>query len=325
MAGMKKSLIALWAAVGATGLAFANNVVAVARWWMRFAAAQGDSSQMQGRVGGIVPWLDWSAVDYSAVTTLIPFIGTSCILKGFLDIERGRPRRAADFPFFRSSDQFMLALGLFGTLWGIIVIGYFQLDKVTMADLMQCLHTALFSTLAAVVWVFLIDHPLVRPFMRRHLEAAGLAKHGRGELASALDSLVERLDRAAAASAKFEREAAERFERRLAESEKAFAGRQSAYENRFAERLAAFEKAQEEHLAAYEQAVEARRAEYEKRFADRLAALESENRAECERHGKESARLSGELDRARAAQAEAVSRAVLAETRLKAVREAFNG
>ena len=183
-------------------LAFVNNVVAIVRWWRTFLAAGGDTTGVPAHAPGCFAWLDWTAVDYSAVTTFIPLLGFICMARAAWGILRGRRTAAGDFPFFRGSDQLNVALGLFGTLWGIIVIGYFKLDTVTMADRMQCLHTALFSTLMAVVWVFLVDRPLVRPFFTRLLERAGLAETDDGDLAAAVDRLVVRLG---AASDAFDR------------------------------------------------------------------------------------------------------------------------
>ena len=187
---MKKILLLFVLCAAATAfcaLAFVNNVAAVAQWWSAFLAAGGDSSSVAAKMPGIIPWLSWSAVDYSAVTTFIPTLGFLCMTVSLLRMLAGRRARAGDFPFFRGSDQLNVALGLFGTLWGIIVIGYFRLDTVTMADLMQCLHTALFSTLMAVVWVFLVDRPLVRPLFTRLLERSGLAETDEGDLSAAVE------------------------------------------------------------------------------------------------------------------------------------------
>jgi len=233
-------------------LAFANNVVAIAQWWSAFLAAGGDSSSVAAKMPGFIPWLTWSAVDYSAVTTFIPLLGFLCMTLALGRIVAGRRIRAEDFPFFRGSDQLNVALGLFGTLWGIIVIGYFRLDTVTMADLMQCLHTALFSTLTAVVWVFLIDRPLVRPYFARLLERSGLAETDEGDLAAAVERLVERLGAASDA-----------FDRRQSEFEAAFERRQAAYEQKF-----------EQRQAAYERDFDARQKEYVEFFRRRIDELE---------------------------------------------------
>ena len=248
------------------GLAFVNNVVALARWWRAFLAAGGDTAGVPAHVPGCFAWLDWSAVDYSAVTTFIPFLGFVCMTAAAFRLVRGRRMRVGDFPFFRGSDQLNVALGLFGTLWGIIVIGYFKLDTVQMADLMQCLHTALFSTLMAVVWVFMVDRPLVRPLFAKLLEASGLAETDDGDLAAAVDRLVVRLGAASDAfdrrqkeyEAEFEKRRAEyaaHFEKRLADYEKDFAARQKEYAEFFQRRIAELEakaKAAEDRQKASE-------------------------------------------------------------------------
>ena len=222
-------------------LAFVNNVVALVRWWIAFLAADGDTTGMQAHVSGCFTWLDWTAVDYSAVTTFIPMLGFFCMSRAAWQILRGRRMSAGDFPFFRGSDQLNVALGLFGTLWGIIVIGYFKLDTVTMADLMQCLHTALFSTLMAVVWVFLVDRPLVRPFFVRLLAQSGLEETDDGDLAAAVDRLVVRLGAASDAFDRRQKEYEAAFEKRLADYEKEFTARQKEYAEFFARRIAELE------------------------------------------------------------------------------------
>jgi len=235
------------------GMAFVNNVVAVVNWWRAFVAAGGDSAGVNAHAPGCFAWLDWSAVDYSAVTTFIPFLGFLCITVSLGRLARGRRMRTGDFPFFRGSDQLNVALGLFGTLWGIIVIGYFKLDTVGMADLMQCLHTALFSTLAAVVWVFMIDRPLLRPYFTRLLEASGLAETDDGDLAAAVDRLVVRLG-----------EASDAFDRRQREYETAFEKRQAAY-------AADFEKRQKEYTEFFTRRID----ELEKRAERSEAKLKA--------------------------------------------------
>ena len=224
------------------GLAFANNVVALVRWWQAFLAAGGDTAGVPAHVPGCFTWLDWSAVDYSAVTTFIPFLGFLCMTVAAGRMLCGKRMRVGEFPFFRGSDQLNVALGLFGTLWGIIVIGYFRLDTVQMADLMQCLHTALFSTLMAVVWVFMVDRPLVRPFFTRLLESSGLAETDDGDLAAAVDRLVVRLGAASDAFDRRQKEYEAAFEKRLADYSREFDARQKEYVEFFARRIAELEK-----------------------------------------------------------------------------------
>lgn len=223
-------------------LAFVNNLVAIVHWWQAFSAAGGDTSAIPAHAAGCIGWLDWTAVDYSAVTTFIPFLGSLFLVRSACRLLRKRPMAADDFPFFRGSDQFNIALGLFGTLWGIIVIGYFKLDTVQMADLMQCLHTALFSTLMAVVWVFLLDRPLIRPYFVRLLKEAQLETIEKDDLVGAVEQLVTRLT---VASERFDArqqayEAA--FEKRQSDNEKAFDARQKEYVEFFKREIAELEK-----------------------------------------------------------------------------------
>ena len=250
-------------------LAFVNNVVALVRWWTAFLAAGGDTTDVPAHVPGCFAWLDWSAVDYSAVTTFIPLLGFTCMAVAAGRMLRGRRMAAGDFPFFRGSDQLNVALGLFGTLWGIIVIGYFKLDTVTMADLMQCLHTALFSTLMAVVWVFMIDRPLVRPLFTCLLERSGLAETDDGDRAAAVDRLVLRLGVAS----------------------DAFDARQREYEAAFEKRRADYAAHFEARLADYEKDFDARQKEYAEFFARRIAELEGKAKAAEDRAAATESRL----------------------------------
>ena len=255
-------------------LAFANNLVAIVRWWRAFLAAGGDSSAFPARADGFIPWLDWSAVDYSAVTTFIPAFGFVSLTCALVRMERGRRAPVADFPFFPGSDQLNVALGLFGTLWGIIVIGYYRLDTVSMADLMQCLHTALFSTLTAVVWVFMIDRPLLRPWFVRLLTRADLAETEDGDLAATVDRLVERLGAASDAFDARERAANAAFAKRMDEYELAFARREAEYAQAFEVRERKYAQAFEARLVAYEDAAERRRVACESAFESRRKAAD---------------------------------------------------
>ncbi len=273
--------------------AFANNVVAIVRWWRAFLASGGDTAGIPAHVPGLFPWLDWSAVDYSAVTTLIPLLGFASLARGAWRLLRGCViDHADDFPFFRGSDQLNVALGLFGTLWGIIVIGYFKLDTVTMADLVQCLHTALFSTLMAVVWVFLVDRPLLRPFFQRLLSASGLARLEDGDLAGAVERLVGRLGAATEAFARRQAQFEADIERRQAQFEaeaelRRAAANSAAAEQRtataasVAQALDGLERARKEtaeqcarQLADYRRAFEARQREYVEFFRREIDRLE---------------------------------------------------
>lgn len=286
----KLLLLVMFAASVVATLAFVNNVVVLVDWWRSFIAAGGNSAAMEPH-HGCIGWLDWSAVDYSAVTTFIPMLGFWCMTAGLYRIVRRRRVRVEDFPFFRGSDQFNVALGLFGTLWGIIVIGYFDLTTVSMADLMQCLHTALFSTLMAVVWVFMIDRPLVRPLFARMLMSDDLAECDEDDLAAEVERLVSRL---AAAS--------DGFDRRMKQYEEASAARQSAYAESFSKSFRNYEEALEKRhkayaesfekrLAEYGAEFEARRKEYVEFFRRRIDELEKSANAEKSRADAANAKL----------------------------------
>ena len=310
------------ALLGVALLAFVNNVVALVRWWRAFLAAGGDTANVPSHAAGCIPWLDWSAVDYSAVTTFIPLLGFLCLTRAAWGILRGHRQATGDFPFFRGSDQLNVALGLFGTLWGIIVIGYFKLDTVTMADLMQCLHTALYSTLMAVVWVFMVDRPLVRPFFLRLLERAELAETGGGDLAAAVDRLIERLGAASDAFDRRQREYDAAFDRRLKESEAAFARRQTEYETARDRRQAAADAAVDERQKTYETTFAHRQQECEAALAKRLADYVREFEARQKEYAEFFARRIAELEN-KAKAAEEKRRE--SETRLGRVAEALRG
>jgi len=273
-----KKWIALWSLFTvAAALAFVNNIAVIVRWWMAFIDVGGDSSQMPATCPGIIPGFDWSAVDYSAVSTFIPLLGCIFVVRGLIGIARGKVQSSEAFPFFPSIDQFNVALGLFGTLWGIIVIGYFRLDKVSMGDLMHCLHTALFSTLVAVVWVFMIDHPLIRPWMRKLLLGANLVKTEGAPLADAVDALVTRLAAASEAFDRRQREYEEAIAKRQCEYEAANEKRRAAYEADFNDRQQRVEAAFIKRLQDAELAFAKREKETADAFAARLAELQVAN------------------------------------------------
>ena len=86
-------------AAAAAWLAFANNVVAIVNWWKSFAAAGGDTSGVAAKAGGFLPWLDWSVVDYSAVTTFIPALGFTCMTFALGRLLARRKTNAAEILF----------------------------------------------------------------------------------------------------------------------------------------------------------------------------------------------------------------------------------
>ena len=173
-----------------SGLALVNNISAVVRWWVAFHGSGGDASLIPNKCPGILPWLDWSAVDYSCATTLIPFLGFLFVTLGLARALAGKHQDTETFPFFKGYDQLNIAFGLIGTLWGIIIIGYFQMDSVTMEDLMLCLHTALFSTLMAVIWVYIADKMIIRPLVLKVLRGLQGSDHEDEDILEVLDKLT---------------------------------------------------------------------------------------------------------------------------------------
>ena len=176
-------------------LAWLNNLVVLWKWAVKFITmTESKTSESTQIAGGCFKWLDWTAVDLSAVTTFIPFFGFAFITLGFWRIYKNTAQIDDDFPFFRAYDRINVSLGLIGTLFGIIIIGFYDMDKVTMGDLMMCLHTALFSTLIAVAWIFIIVLLFTKPFMRWwHNRINGISPADSFD-----DRFLERLEQSAA-------------------------------------------------------------------------------------------------------------------------------
>lgn len=254
-----------------SALAFADNVSVVARWHTAFVEAAGDATRIPARIKGFLPCFDWAAVDYSCASTFIPFLGFLLFAVAMLDVLRGKPRRAESFPFFRSYDRVNVSLGLIGTLWGIIMIGYYDMETVTMASLMLCLHTALFSTLVAVVWVFLFVHPLLLPLARSVLEESGLgineedrgldeaiadlrdAADGVGSILGAEEKAVVELSRSLAGAGG----SIDEFSKALKDHVEAMERDRQEIDASFAKRLEALAAAQEDAMAKYAEATSA--------------------------------------------------------------------
>lgn len=272
-----------------SGVAFANNLWAIARWWKAFADAGGESAQMAA-VRGPISLLEWSVVDYSGVTTLIPLIGFCCCWRGLRRLRLGLATGGAEFPFFKGSDQLHIALGLFGTLWGIIVIGYYRLESVTMADLMQCLHTALFSTLTAVVWVFFADRPLLRPWLQRLRAEIHPYQSPRQTLTEAVETLLSTLHAGA-----------KELEEDLRRSHDAFCERQARIEETFAGNLATLDRELQARQTRAQEQFDAHLNTLDAALSERLAAthssLQSTLQTASEALAALQSRLAAELDR----------------------------
>lgn len=143
------------------GLAWLNNVMVAIQWNPKDAPSK--------IYHGPISLLDWSAVDFSTVTTFVPFLGFLLIAVGFFSIAKAKRNTNVSeyFPFlFKPYNSVTVSLGLIGTVWGLIMIGYYEPEKIQMAQLILCLRTALYSTLIALIWVFIIVFP-TRYFMQR--------------------------------------------------------------------------------------------------------------------------------------------------------------
>jgi len=150
-----------------TGLAWYNNTCIALQW----NPANGHSQEYHGPIS----WLDWSGVDFSTVSTFIPFFGLVLITIGLAKILLSAKSYEIHehYPFFKSYNSITIALGLIGTVWGLIMIGYYEPGRVQMSDLVLCLRTALYSTLVALVWVFLFVIPMKTMMRYLYLKAGG--------------------------------------------------------------------------------------------------------------------------------------------------------
>lgn len=144
------------------GLIWTNNVSVTIK-------ALSDWERYSKRPETLTGWLsifDPFCVDLSTMATFIPFLGFLLIARGLRQIyqyeEKEEPERDQDprmpryFPFVsRGYASTMITLGLIGTIWGLILIGYGAPEKLTIERLILCMYTALWSTLIALIWVFL--------------------------------------------------------------------------------------------------------------------------------------------------------------------------
>lgn len=179
-----------------TGLLWLNNLNSA---WKSYAIlfSQDSGGGLYSQAPGFLPHFDWATLDLSTISTFIPFFGMLCILCGLFRISRrGSAAISDNFPFFHSYDRINIALGLIGTIWGIILIGFYRPEDINVANLMMCLHTALFSTLVAVVWVSILLPAAVTPVMRK---LAGEKPDSKDDGDGNLFELVDKLSVAAAA------------------------------------------------------------------------------------------------------------------------------
>lgn len=135
-----------------SGLAWFDNISIALQW--------NPGNGHQGKYSGLISWMDWASVDFSTATTFIPFFGFLLITAGLIRISGSKSEPSEYFPFFRSYNAITVTLGLIGTVWGLIMIGFYKPDTIQMSDLILCMRTALFSTLVALIWVFPLGYPI---------------------------------------------------------------------------------------------------------------------------------------------------------------------
>ncbi len=178
---MKKIMAAVTALAGVLyfGILWVNNLVSAGRYHVLLL--HGELAASDRTPSGFWPALDWSMIDLSTITTFIPFFGFALI-----SWRLWRPAPSGDVPFFAGYDRLNIALGLLGTIWGIILVGFYPSDQVSIAALMRCLHTAMFSTLAAVLWVMVLLPTVFVPLMR-------FCAGGPAEEEAGLDQLIDRI------------------------------------------------------------------------------------------------------------------------------------
>ncbi len=276
---MKKNITRISAAIAATGsilfgLLWLNNLVSAFRYHqLLFSGA--DNLAVSSLAPGIWPALDWTAVDVSTITTFIPFFGFVLILHGLFRI-----RHDEEWPYFDGYQRLNIALGLIGTIWGIILIGYYPSDQISIASLMRCLHTAMFSTLAAVLWVMVIIPAVTKPW----LDAVRRAECGRiteadsftevaAEFVSGINAAGESLKNGALEMTTFHQGLAEtnREFAKLLETVNAGRAAEEAWRRSAAEGIAAFSAAAAE-LAARQETLAAEN----RKLAERGHTLENE-------------------------------------------------
>jgi len=200
---MKKAIPFLLSASAAVtlfcGLLWFNNIESARKSYAILFSAGGSAAEAAHQ-SGFLGWLDWATLDLSTISTFIPFMGMLCITMALARIRRGGLTVTEDFPFFHSYDRVNIALGLIGTIWGIIIIGFYKPEDINVANLMMCLHTALFSTMVAVVWISVLLPLFVTPFIRKM--AGATPGSATGEDDENLFALVDKLSVAAASVSK---------------------------------------------------------------------------------------------------------------------------
>lgn len=151
-------------------------------------------------INGLLPLMDSVCIDHSTVSTFIPFFSLVWLAAAFCQLGRlAKGEKAAslkkEFPYFSGYNEWMVALGLMGTVWGLIMIGYLpNLDNLKITDLIGALHTALFSTLVALIWVYIIVLRIISPFMHWYAAKFKVFPPLPKDLDKAIKNLIENIE-----------------------------------------------------------------------------------------------------------------------------------
>ena len=241
---MKKIAAAAVSLVGTLcfGILWINNLVSAGRYYaLLFRGEFGGTDRVPS---GFWPALDWTTIDLSTVTTFIPFLGFALLLHRLF-----RPGVSPETPFFPGYDRFNIALGLIGTIWGIILVGYYPTDQVSIGALMRCLHTAMFSTLIAVIWVMVLMPAVIVPVLRLCARHTVVDETELDELldriSTGIGTAAEEFRKGAGETAKFRSELTDAAKALRELRQEAASGRETeiAWQRSAAETLAAFSEA----------------------------------------------------------------------------------
>jgi len=141
-------------------VAWINNIWISLQWHQNASA----SYNFKGFIG----IFDKLSVDMSTISIFIPMLGMWLVARGWRKIADNERSSLNDFsPFYYGYGSKTVALGLISTVWGLIMIGFYKdTASLKINDLFACLHTALFSTLMALIWVYIFV-PKIKNWMKK--------------------------------------------------------------------------------------------------------------------------------------------------------------
>lgn len=147
---------------------------------------------------GILPWYDWTAVDFSTVTIIIPLIGLLFLSRSLYHVLKPHSDLASEYiPFPPQHMRWTVANGLMGTIVGLLMYCYYKQSEAKIDDLLNCLKTALFSTLMALLWVCYVvlpSTPIIRKLYNVTSEAKDTKDSGLIEQLNSLSSTVAKVE-----------------------------------------------------------------------------------------------------------------------------------